>query len=73
VTDMAHMFSGCYSLETIPNFVFNKEVLYNTDKMQYTFSACCNVNNFNPYNYPKYDFAKLNNSFLKEKYPELYI
>jgi len=68
VTDTSYMFNNCSSLETVPLFDTSNVV-----DMRWILDGCLALKDVNPYNFQDYDFSKLNNPYLKETYPELYI
>ena len=67
VVDMSHMFFWCSLLEGIPDM----------DTSSVTgvfgmFGGCRSLKDFNPYSFPGYD-STLENNYLREGYPELYV
>ena len=68
VTNMHYMFSGCSELKTIPDLCTSQV----TD-MSYMFNGCSELGDFDPYNYPLFDFTTLYNQYIKKQYPELLI
>ena len=68
VTDMHFMFYGCYSLKNIPILDTS-----NVKDMRIMFNGCYNLENIEPHNFHLYDFSQLDNRYLKENYPELFI
>ena len=52
------------------NFKYDYSDITNMSGM---FSGCSSLEYINPYNFTLYDFNDLDNKFIKEKYPELYI
>jgi hypothetical protein len=62
MTSVFYMFSNCHALIKIPLFNFNSfKIIYYRN----IFSKCPNIENINPYEFPKYDFGKLDNDFVK--------
>jgi len=41
--------------------------------MAYMFDGCSSLNDVDPYNFKGFDFSNLDNNYLKEQYPEVYI
>lgn len=68
VTDMYGMFLNCSNLKSIPELDTS-----NVTDMRFMFHGCSNLRGLNIRNFHLYDFSKLDNKFLKDKYPELYI
>jgi surface protein len=71
VVNMLGMFISCNSLESVPNLDTS-----NVNLMGSMFWNCSSLKDINPYNF-KLDVLKglegLDNKFIKEKYPELFI
>jgi len=55
-------------LKTIPLFDTS-----NVLDMRGIFDNCKSLKYVNPYNFKGFDFSTLDNDYLKEQYPELYI
>jgi len=68
VVNMSWMFNGCINLKTIP--LLNT---LNVTEMYNMFTGCKNLRDLNIEDFRLYDFSKLNNKFLRDKYPEYYL
>jgi len=68
VTNMCGLFDACCSLKSVPSFDTS-----NVIDMRYIYDGYELLERIDLYNFSKYDFSRLNNPHLQEKYPELYI
>lgn len=68
VIDMDGMFFECRNLEIIPDLDTSKCI-----DMDHMFDGCRKIKSIDPYRFRFYDYSRLNNKYLKDKYPELFI
>ena len=69
ITDMGYLFNGRGNLITIPELDTSR-----VKNMRYMFDGCNKLRDFDPYNFPLYDFSRLpENEYLRENYPEFFI
>jgi len=68
VTYMSYMFKNNTSLVTVPTFDTTNVV-----NMNGMFDNCVSLKYINAYNFKGYNFSTLDNDYLKEHYPELYV
>jgi len=68
VTNMYSMFYNCTSLKSVPELDTSRV----TD-MYCMFKGCASLKDINPYSFNGFDFMTLDNAYLKEQYPELYV
>jgi len=68
VTAMVRLFDGCSSLKSVPLFDTS-----NVTDMERLFDGCSSLEDLDVHNFKDYDFSVLDNDYLKEKYPEVYV
>jgi len=68
VTNMNYMFCDCSSLKYVP--AFNTS---NVTTMKHMFANCTSLKDIDPYDFEGFNFSTLDNNYLKEQYPEMYI
>ena len=69
VEDMSWLFYSCFNLELIPELDTSSVKV-----MRCMFDMCNKLRDFDPYNFPGYDFSRLpENKYLRENYPEFFI
>jgi len=66
--DFFRTFNGCENLTRVTGLIGN-----GSNKVSSMFDGCVKLECINPYDFPDYDFTTLENKWIKDNYPELFI